>query len=104
MPYIKQDKRKKLEILLRMMKKLDIKADGDLNYILYTYCLRYTNRSYNDLKNYIAELTECAEEIRRRVLGLYENEKIRLNGDIYQEKNPKHVTIPMYMRFEKTSH
>jgi len=82
MPYIKQDKRNKLNIIVDLMKSSNIKADGDLNYILYKYCRTYIYQSYNEYKNFIAELNECGEEIRRRLLAPYEDIKITENGDI----------------------
>jgi hypothetical protein len=59
-----------------------VQSDGDLNYILFTYCKRTIYPSYNNYKNFIGELTECAAEIRRRLLSPYEDEKIKENGDI----------------------
>jgi len=82
MPYIKQEKRSGLDEVVNLMSEKGIKADGDLNYVLFAYCLRNTEPSYNNYKNYIAELNECSEEIRRRILAPYENKKIRENGDV----------------------
>ena len=82
MPYIKQDRRDELEEILWLMKKKNIQADGDLNYLLYAFCVRYTHESYNNYKNFIGELNECAAEIRRRLLAPYEDQKILDNGDI----------------------
>jgi len=82
MPYIKQDERKKLEKILKLMKKLEIKANGDLNYILFTYCKRNISLSYNNLKNYLGELNQTISEIERKILGPYEDQKIKENGDI----------------------
>jgi len=64
------------------MAEQQIKADGDLNYILFTYCKRFIKPSYNNYKNYLGELNECVTEIRRRLLGPYEDLKIKENGDI----------------------
>ena len=83
MPYIKQDRRKDLDTIVSDMWINDIKADGDLNYVLYAYCKRCIKHSYNNYKNYIGELRQCATEIERRLLAPYEDEKIIENGDIY---------------------
>ena len=64
------------------MNELNIQANGDLNYILYTYCKTHIKPSYNNYKNYIGELNECVAEIRRRLLSKYEDKKIKENGDI----------------------
>ena len=82
MPYIKQDRRDQLEHILWEMREKDIVADGDLNYLLYAFCIRYVPKSYNSYKNFIGELNECAAEIRRRLLAPYENLKVEENGDV----------------------
>jgi len=82
MPYVKQERRAGLDEIVNLMKEKGIKANGDLNYVLFAYCLRNIEPSYNNYKNYMAELNECAEEIRRRMLAPYENKKIYENGDV----------------------
>lgn len=82
MPYVKQGKREILDKVVELMTSLSIEANGDLNYILYSYCKKNLVKSYNNIKNYCAELNECSEEIRRRILSEYEDQKIIENGDI----------------------
>jgi hypothetical protein len=86
MPYVVQEKRPALDIVVqsmaRVFKEGGIKADGDLNYVLYAYCKRYIKPSYNNYKNFRGELRECADEIKRRLLDPYEDEKIEENGDV----------------------
>lgn len=82
MPYIKKKERAKLDKIIKSMAAWPIVADGDLNYMLFKYCRDHVPRSYNHLKNYIGELRQCATEIERRILGPYEDEKIRENGDV----------------------
>jgi hypothetical protein len=82
MPYVIQDKRSKLNDVVYTMAAADIKADGDLNYVLFKYCKDYITPSYNNYKNFLGELNECAEEIRRRLLSKYEDKKIEENGDV----------------------
>ena len=83
MPYVEQVIRPDLDPIVELMAKKGIKADGDLNYILYAYCIRHVKKSYNSIKNYRGELREVADEIKRRVLDPYENEKIEENGDVF---------------------
>jgi len=64
------------------MQKIGIKANGDLNYILFKYCKYHIEPSYNNYKNYCGELRQCATEIERRLLGSYEDFKIKENGDV----------------------
>ena len=68
------------------MKEVDIKADGDLNYILFKYCKFNIKLSYNSLKNFIGELRQSAVEIERRILSKYEDEKIFKNGDVIDKE------------------
>lgn len=82
MPYIEQEKRPELDKIVDMMRAAGVKADGDLNYILFAFCRREVKPSYNNYKNYCGELAECAAEIRRRLLGPYEDAKIAINGDV----------------------
>ena len=82
MPYIKKESRPDMDKIVELMKDIGVKANGDLNYILYKYCKESINPSYNNLKNFIGELHECTHEIRRRLLSNYEDLKIEENGDV----------------------
>jgi len=82
MPYIKKENRLELDSLIKGMEWRNVKADGDLNYVLYAYCKRHITPSYNNYKNFCAELRQCATEIERRLLGPYEDEKCKENGDV----------------------
>ena len=81
-PYIKQELRPKLDKIVAAMDALGVKANGDLNYILYAFAKRHVPLSYNSLKNYCGELEECAAEIRRTITGPYEKIKEEENGGI----------------------
>ena len=82
MPYIKQNRREDCDLVVKLLKEIHLRADGDLNYILYKFCKEAVDPSYNRYKNFIGELHECAHEIRRRLLSKYEDEKIDQNGDV----------------------
>lgn len=82
MPYIKQEERAKLDKIVSDMWAADVRANGDLNYILFAYCKRTVTPSYNNYKNFCGELRACAVEIERRLLGPYEDEKCIINGDV----------------------
>lgn len=82
MPYIKKEDRLIFDEIINLMKELDVKANGDLNYILYAYCKRFIPKNYNSLKNFCGELRQSATEIERRIVGPYENNKIKENSDI----------------------
>jgi hypothetical protein len=82
MPYIKQDRRPDCDKVVAMMKLIQVVANGDLNYILYKFCKENIDPSYNNYKNFCGELRQCATEIERRLLGPYEDEKAKENGDV----------------------
>lgn len=81
-PYIKQEDRKVMDMIVKMMGDADVRANGDLNYVLFAFCKRHVDLNYNSLKNYIGELRQCATEIERRILGPYEDDKIKTNKDV----------------------
>ena len=87
MPYVLNiDKdpelRPKLDKIVKHMIDSGVVANGDLNYILFALCKRSVKPSYNNYKNFIGELNECAAEIRRRFLSPYEEKAILRNGDV----------------------
>lgn len=82
MPYIKQDRREEIDDILESFIHKDIKADGDLNYLLYKFCKYGIKPSYNNYKNFCGELRQCATEIERTLLADYENKKRMENGRI----------------------
>ncbi len=84
MPYVIKSKRPMLNNIVALMIKEDIKADGDLNYLLYLFCKKYVKPSYNNYKNFLGELqvAEMSAEIRSRLLAPYEDKKIEENGDV----------------------
>lgn len=82
MPYVLPGRREHLDKVVDEMSFRNIKADGDLNYVLFAYCVRHIIPSYNNLKNFCGELRQCATEIERRILGPYEDGKIQQNGDV----------------------
>lgn len=82
MPYIKESRRDEVDHIVDAMVKARVDAKGDLNYILFKFCKLHVATSYNNYKNFIGELMQCATEIERRLLGPYEDEKRKENGDI----------------------
>lgn len=64
--------------LLLAMTKARIKVNGDLNYILFKFC-KYHIYNIND---YCRELSLCIGAIQKEIVALYEDEKIKENGDV----------------------
>jgi len=82
MPYVMQDKRSNLDTLVEIMDSMGIEANGDLNYVLFKYCKYHIKPGYNNYKNFLGELNECSEEIRRKILSAYEDKMLEENGDV----------------------
>ena len=82
MPYIIKEKRLEMDMVVKSMNNAGVKANGDLNYILYKFAKYHIKPGYETYKNFLGELNEAAEEIRRRLLAPYENQKIIENGEI----------------------
>jgi hypothetical protein len=82
MPYIAQQKRPALDIIVEDMVNAGLnKPDGNLNYVLFKLA-KFVTPSYNSYKNYLGELEECISEIRRKMLGPYEDKKEQENGSV----------------------
>lgn len=96
MPYIKQQKRDRLdpviEVLLEELVKLELddpedNSDGNLNYII-TRILdrRYGGRgpnAYREINDACGVLTACLLEYYRRIAAPAEDQKSFDNGDAY---------------------
>jgi len=82
MPYVKQEVRRDLDQVIELMKQVQVKANGDLNYILFKYCKECIKPSYNNYKNYRGELRETADWIGEVFLKPYEYQKREENGDV----------------------
>lgn len=96
MPYIKQDRRKKLDSAIdRLATKLhnlcDISVDspgnfinpGDLNYVITSLCNRAGASNYAGYNELIGVLECCKLELYRRAISRYEDKKADENGDVY---------------------
>ena len=84
MPYLSdQNERKQLDRVVEELKEYGVhNLFGKLNYILFALCVRHVPRRYSDLRNFLAEIHEAECEIRRRILGPLEDQKIQENGDV----------------------
>jgi hypothetical protein len=60
----------------------EVGPNGTLNYVLFALCKRSVIPGYKNYRDFMAELNESAEEIRRRLLAPYEDAKIKENGDV----------------------
>lgn len=86
MPYIKQVDRIKFDSVIKSFFTDNINSEGELNYVITSICkeyLRWEGKRYTTLNTIIGVL-ECAKhELYRRIVGPYEDTKIKENGDVY---------------------
>lgn len=90
MPYIKQDRRLKLDPEINgLADTLNGHLDsdkGDLNYSITQLVRAYLNAkgiSYSTLSDVTGILNDVKTEFERRVVAPYEDEKILQNSDVY---------------------
>jgi hypothetical protein len=85
MPYIKKEDRERFNAFTRLLDEQEIKSAGELNYLLTVLVHKYLNmkpESYNMYNDAIGALEGAKLELYRRHVALYENEKIKENGDV----------------------
>lgn len=84
MPYIKPEKRRELDGLLKDLASR-IEEEGELNYCFYKLSTEFIARigeSYPKLSMCSSAMEHAKLEWYRRRLSPYEDKKIRENGDI----------------------
>ena len=88
MPYIDKPKRERLDWIAENLaaELSDKDITGKLNYFMFKVIIELRKHgqchSYKELSRYLAELHECGEEIRRRILAKHEDKTIKINGDV----------------------
>jgi hypothetical protein len=85
MPYIRKEDRESFNAFTRLLDEQDIKSPGELNYLLTMLVHRYLNQkpeSYQMYNDAMGALEGAKLELYRRHVALYENEKIKENGDV----------------------
>lgn len=83
MPYIPRDRRKRLDwIIDNFAAELnEFGITGQLNYILYRLAKKICHR-YKDYAAFEGDCQQSLKEIYRRQVAPYEDEKIKINGDV----------------------
>jgi len=87
MPYIKQESRPKWDSLIQQLieeikKESPESIDGTLNYIITRIFKAVYPARYYHYNKAIGVLECIKQEFYRRVVAIYENEKIAENGDV----------------------
>lgn len=96
MPYIKQEQRDKIvkkslePETFKPIVRIDsgqIETAGDLNYTFTVLAQDYLRRkglNYQHINDIVGALEGCKLELYRRVASNYEDEKIEINGDVFE--------------------
>ena len=87
MPYIKKQERpvvdKLVDPLISHLKSLPVEnQDGSLNYAVTKIIKRLYPQKYFHYNRALGVLTAITQELYRRVVGPYEDSKIKENGDV----------------------
>ena len=85
MPYIEKNRRRIFDERLEGIMYSCHVEKGDLTYCIYKLGLEYMKshkKNYQNISDAVAAMNDSAAEFRRRHLNLYEDTKIKLNGDI----------------------
>ena len=87
MPYIKRQQRpeidKLVDPLISHLKSLPLEdQDGSLNYTVTKIIKRLYPQKYFHYNRALGVLTAITQELYRRVIGPYEDDKIKENGDV----------------------
>ena len=83
MPYIKQDDRRVVDIVLDVPV---MENAGELNYVLTRVIKDYLEQfgsSYKTMNDIVGALEGAKAEFQRRIVAPYEDRKIEENGDVY---------------------
>lgn len=86
MPYIDSEKRLKYGSLFQELENYVISDPGELNYLITNICLDYLfahSEKYQIYNDIVGALEAAKLEFYRRQVSDYENEKIKINGDVY---------------------
>lgn len=84
MPYIKEEDRNKFSEQLELLSK-EIENYGDINYVITILLKNFIEKKGEryDTYNSIIGVLECAKlEMYRRNVVVYEDKKIKENGDV----------------------
>ena len=86
MPYIAKEVRAAYAVPEMQIAQMIIAHPGNLNYLLTLLCqnyAEYNGNNYQAFNDVVGALECCKLEFYRRAIAEYEDEKIKLNGDVY---------------------
>ena len=83
MPYIKQEKRERLDKEISMLTGAMKGEPGELSYVITKLLQAWYPVSYEGLSQIVGVLELTKQEFIRRVVEPYEDDKIKHNGDVF---------------------
>lgn len=85
MPYLKKEDKSKFSKLLAEVKKTTPATAGEINFvvtaIIHEY-MKYQGLNYQKINDVVGALDGAKVEFQRRIVGPYEDLKIKENGDV----------------------
>ncbi len=91
MPYINRDRQADFEELVKTARQQRIDNPGELNFLFSTMALEFLRQhgfNYTQM-NAVVGVYECSkDEFKRQILHPYEDEKRKVNGDIFTDEAP----------------
>lgn len=89
MPYIIPETKKKINSKLKSLidNGVALESAGNLNYTISQLIIAFVDRqggpNYNTLNAAIGVLSCLDKEFYRRIVALYEDKKMKINGDVF---------------------
>jgi len=86
MPYIKKADRDRIDSIFNVTEQTLPQTCGELNYLFTKIILKYLEykgESYQTYNDIIGALECCKQELYRRKIVSYENNKCKLNGEVF---------------------
>jgi hypothetical protein len=82
MPYIKKEIRADIDLTVKHYTRY-LLSNGELNYLITKLLLAQEPSSYEGYNSLIGVLECCKLEFYRRAVSVYEDQKIKENGDVF---------------------
>lgn len=85
MPYIKKHHKKWIDDHIQNLNEYIGTDPGIMNYTITKLCIGSMPHRYRDYNRLIGVLECVKQELYRRAIAPYEDEKIKENGDVYEK-------------------
>lgn len=85
MPYLKKVDKDNLKKIVKAIKTMPVSTAGELNFLITTLVHEYLKTkglNYQHINDIVGALDGAKVEFQRRIVGPYEDIKIKDNGDV----------------------